>query len=285
MPKWWNGRHNGFKYHRDFLLSVRVRSWVPIFIKRKNMREINSIDNPLIKELAKLKISKYRKIKEQFLVEGMHLVIEAQKQQKLLMILATPEVAESELINNFSNIIIVSQQIINKLASTISAQPIIGVCKFLDHHEEIEDDLIILLDKIQDPTNLGNIMRSCVAFNVKSLYLSNDSVDIYNDKVIRSSAGAIFHLNIIKTNLEPIIEIIKENNFTIYGTFFKKTNTALKSIKFTTKKALLFGNEGKGISENLASLVNENFYIPTTNNVESLNIANALTITLYEIRR
>lgn len=247
------------------------------------MREINSIDNPLIKELAKLKISKYRKIKEQFLIEGMHLIIEAQKNQKLLMVLATSEVAPT--ITDFSNVIIVTQQIINKLASTITAQSVIGVCQFLDHNEKLTDDVIILLDKIQDPTNLGNIMRSCVAFNVKQLYLSNDSVDIYNDKVIRSSAGAIFHLNLIKTNLEPMIEVIKENDFKVYGTFFKKTNTSLRTIKFPAKTALIFGNEGKGISPSLLPLIDENFYVPTTNNVESLNVANALTITLYEIRR
>ncbi|WP_339024523.1 RNA methyltransferase [Spiroplasma endosymbiont of Agriotes lineatus] len=245
------------------------------------MKIINSINNFLIKDLVKLKESKYRKEKEQFLIEGFHLIEEAKKQNKLLMILATQDIANK--IEDFINIITVNEQIIKKISATVSPQPIIGVCSFLDYSYEVDKNLVVMLDKIQDPTNLGNIVRSCVAFGVQTLYISNDSVDIYNDKVIRTSMGAIFHLNIIKTNLELVIASVKDKGFKVYGTVFKEANNRLRDVNFNNQVALLFGNEGKGINSHLWPLIDDNFYIPTSNGVESLNVANALTISLYEI--
>ncbi len=262
-------------------VSVRVRSWAPLILESIfDMKIINSIDNSLIKDLVKLKESKYRKEKEQFLIEGFHLIEEAKKQNKLLMILTTQDIANK--IEDFSNIIVVNEQIIKKISTTVNPQPIIGVCSFLDSYE-VDKNLVVMLDKIQDPTNLGNIIRSCVAFNVQTLYISNDSVDIYNDKVIRTSMGAIFHLNIIKTNLELVMASVKDKGFKVYGTVFKDANNRLRDVKFNSQVALLFGNEGKGINAHLWPLIDDNFYIPTSNGVESLNVANALTISLYEI--
>ena len=245
------------------------------------MKIITSINNELIKNLILLKDKKYRQKKQQFLIEGFHLINEAKKTNNLLMILATEEVALK--INDFDNIIIVSPQIIKKLSFTITPQPIIGVCKFLQFNEPINSENIILLDKIQDPSNLGNIMRSCLAFNIKTLYLNNDSVDLYNDKVIRSSMGAIFYLNIIYTNLEIVILELKTKKYRIYGTLFKKATNSLWDIKFAPLTAIVFGNEAHGISSNLNELIDENFYIPTNSNLESLNLNNALAVSLYEM--
>lgn len=244
------------------------------------MKAIESLDNPLIKTLLKLHKRKYRDLYQQFLVEGFHLVMEALKQNKLFMILTTKELADQ--FNDFSNVIIVPEKIIHKLSTTTSPQGVIGVCNFNEIKEEQNFDLVVLLDQIKDPSNLGAIIRSCVAFGVQTLYLSNDSVDIYNDKVIRASQGAIFYLNIVNTNLELVISQLKVDGFKLYGTLFKVAKTSLNNLKFNDKVALLLGNEAHGISSSLWNLIDENFCIPISTNIESLNVAHSLSISLYE---
>ena len=141
---------------------------------------------------------------------------------------------------------------------------------------------VCLLDNIQDPGNLGTIIRSAVAFDIKTIILSNDSVDLYNDKVIRASEGMLFHINIIRMDLKDAIKELKEKNYTIYGTDVIK-GTTLKEIAFDDKTAITIGNEGQGMKEELKKLSDKMIHIPI--NCESLNAGVAASIIFYEVTK
>jgi len=181
-------------------------------------------------------------------------------------------------------IILVNQAIIKKISQEVTPQGIIALCKFKVVTEKSPNN-VLLLDKIQDPSNLGAILRSCSAFGINKIFLSNDSVDLYNHKVISASQGAIFNVNVEYCDLISLIVKLKKENYYLYGTFLHETNKpkTLETIKFQPKNAILFGNEGKGINQDLRNLIDENILIKTTNNVESLNLATSVAITIYSL--
>ncbi len=148
--------------------------------------------------------------------------------------------------------------------------------------ETTNDSPILLLDDIQDPGNLGTIIRSSKAFNIDTIIISPNTVDIYNSKVLRSTQGMIFHINIMVRDLESFISELKEDNYKIYGT---KVDGGInvKDIDIPCKYALVIGNEGNGMSVNISNLCDENLYIKMNTEVESLNAAVATSILLYEM--
>ena len=139
----------------------------------------------------------------------------------------------------------------------------------------------MLLDHIQDPGNLGTIIRSAVAFNFSTIIVSEDTVDFYNDKVIRSSEGMIFNINLVKDDLLSIIPVLKEKGYKIYGTDVKKG----KNIKTIDNKqcAIIIGSEGKGMSIEVKELCDDFIYINMSKTCESLNAAFASSIIMYEV--
>ena len=150
--------------------------------------------------------------------------------------------------------------------------------------KEIIGSKILLLDEIQDPGNLGTIIRSSVAFGVTTIILSNDTVDLYNPKVIRASEGMFCHINIITMDLEEAIKEIKERGIKVYGTNVvngKEVNT----ISDKSSYALVMGNEGNGVKKHIQELCDENLYIPMNESCESLNVGVACSILLYELGR
>ena len=139
------------------------------------------------------------------------------------------------------------------------------------------------MDNIQDPGNMGTIIRSAVAFNIDTIIVSNDSVDIYNPKVVRSSQGMIFHMNIIKKDLIPFIKEIK-NDYKIIGTKVTDGND-IKTLEKNEKLCIIMGNEGNGVREEILALCDDFVYIPMNENCESLNVGVATSILLYELSR
>ena len=235
---------------------------------------ISSTQNPKIKELAKLKEKKYRDSEKKYLIEGFHLIEMAK--DYLLEILTTD--------NDFKEfgsipITYVSSDVINKLSFTKSPQPIIGVCKYFDNKVSLKSNTIIL-DNLQDPGNIGAIFRSSLAFGIKDIILSLDSVDIYNDKVIRSSQGAIYKLNINYLDCIDAIKTLKNNGVTVYGTSLQN-GTNLKDVKICTPYALILGNEGNGVNKELLRLTSNNIFIEMTNEIESLNVSIAGAIIMH----
>ena len=241
---------------------------------------ITSLDNKKIKLYASLNETKNRNINKLFLVMGEHLVREAININNLVDILVLDGYQLDFDVN--MEITYVTESIMKKISKMPSIPKVIGVCKIIDNKELI-GNRILLLDNIQDPGNLGTIIRSSVAFNIDTIVLSNDTVDLYNDKVIRSTQGLLFHTNIIRRDLIEVIKKLKKDNYDILGTNVHNgiNLSEVKSCKF----ALLMGNEGQGLKEELQNLCDKNIYIPMNSNCESLNVAVATSIILYELNK
>lgn len=180
------------------------------------MIKISSLSNPLIKEYLKLHEAKERNSKKKYLIEGYHLVSEAIKNKVLLEVLISNPKDE---INNLPNYL-VSDEIIKKLSKTLTPQGIIGICKMKDEEPDLSSNYLIL-DEIQDPGNLGTLLRSALGFGIKNVLLAN-TVDVYNDKVLRSAQGAHFYLNVQTCNLEVALQKLQNNSYYLYGTAVDK---------------------------------------------------------------
>lgn len=238
---------------------------------------ITSLNNEHIKEINKLKEKKYRDQMGTFLIEGEHLVIEAAK-KNILKELIILEEKEFDLEN--VKITYVNKDVMKKLSSMDSYPNVIGVCSKKEE-KEIKGNVLILED-IQDPGNLGTIVRSSVAFNIDTIILSKKTVDLYNNKVIRSTQGMLFNINVIVKDLEETINELKRNNYKIYGTKVDGGSN-VKNIEVNDKYALIIGNEGSGMSETISRLCDEYLYIQMNDKVESLNAGVAASILLYEL--
>lgn len=229
---------------------------------------ITSVDNDKVKLLSKLNQAKYRKKEGLFIVEGAHLVIEAKKANVLV---------EAFSIDEKEGYTAITPQIMKKITNTDTLVSEIGLCKMIEK-QELSNKLLIL-DGIQDPGNLGALMRSAKAFNFNTIVLGEGTVDIYNDKVIRSSQGAIFKLNFIKANLLEFLPTLKK--YDLYGTNVIN-GVKLSEVKPLWNVALVLGNEGNGISKEVNSILKKNIYIPM-DNTESLNVSVAGGIIMYQI--
>jgi TrmH family RNA methyltransferase len=240
------------------------------------MEIITSLDNKKIKNLSKLLIKKYRDDENKFLIEGEHLIEEAYKAGVLLEIIK----CEDYVIEYDVPTTLVTSEVIKKLSNTPSPQKIIGLCKKIEE-KEIGNKVLILED-IQDPGNLGTIIRSSVAFNVDTIIVSNNTVDVYNDKVLRSSEGMLFHINIVKKDIKNIINELHNNGYILYGTKVDG-GTNIKEITVSDKYAVVMGNEGAGVSKDTLDKCDKYIYIPMNERCESLNVGVATSIILYEI--
>lgn len=230
---------------------------------------ITSLDNPKIKYLASLSKAKERKQEQKFIVEGKHLVDEAKKQNVLI---------EAYSIEEKEGYIQVSPSVMKKISNTNTLVSEIGLCKMLDKKEL--SNKLLLLDGVQDPGNMGALMRSAKAFGFDTIILGDGCVDIYNDKVIRSSQGAIFKLNFINAYLPDFIKSLKE--YSVYGTNVVH-GISLENVKKSQKMAIVLGNEGNGISKEVFDVIEKNIYIPM-DDTESLNVSVAAGIIMYSLK-
>ena len=226
---------------------------------------IESVNNEKIVNYSKLKQKKYRDETSLFIVEGKHLVEEAEKKGLI--------VDKYILDEN------VSLNVMKKLSNLDNVPTHLAICKKME--EQPINGNILIIDGVQDPGNLGTIIRSCVAFNIDTIILSDTTVDIYNDKVIRASEGMIFNINIIRGNLTEIIPTL---NATLYTTNVVN-GVNLDDVELSKPYAIVVGNEGKGVSDEVNALINNRVYIPMNDKCESLNVGVATSIILYEFGR
>ena len=233
---------------------------------------IKSVQNEYIKSLAKLNQKKYRDQTKTFIVEGEHLVNEA-KAAGLIKQIIIRENSKFHL----DDAIFVSDEVMNKISSNVSLNDIVALCNYQNFSLNLRSKVVIL-DEIQDPGNIGTIIRTALAFGFKDIILSKNSVDIYNEKLIKASQGAIFKVNIVVTDIIDIIKSLQADNYKVYGTAIVKALN-LGQFKQTDKLALIFGNEGKGIKPEVLELTDANIYIPIQE-FDSLNVAVAAGICL-----
>lgn len=233
--------------------------------------KIESLNNSHVKEWVKLKNKKYRDEVGLFLIEGEHLIEEAKKKNIIKEIIS----CNSEKEANFY----VTKEIMKKLSSQVSISSRMAVCYKIK--EEALGDKIIILDSIQDPGNLGTILRSALAFGFKDIVLSLDTVDLYNEKVIRASEGMLFHVNVLRKDLNAFFPEI-QNDYQILMTDVSRGEN-IKTVPISQKVALVIGNEGNGVKEELKKYGSTFIKINMQKNVESLNAGVAASILMYEI--
>lgn len=236
--------------------------------------EITSLNNKLVVYACHLKEKKYRDAENKFLIEGMHLINMASDIETIFT-------TNKEYKNDKAEVIYVTRQILEKISVVETPQDIIAICKKKDNKIDFSKRRYLLCDGLQDPGNLGTIIRSALAFNIDAVLLSKGSVDIYNDKVIRGSQGALFKIDVAYCDLSSTIDKLKENGVKIYTSTLQDNSINLKSIKEVDKYCIILGNEGKGVSDISLQKSDFNIKIEHSTAIDSLNVGSAASIMLY----
>lgn len=246
---------------------------------------IKSLENERIKNVLKLQKKKYRDLTKTYLVEGEHLIEEAYK----VGVVQEVYLLEGEALPWDVPCTYVSREVMKKMSVLDTPSAVIAVCckkDFSDLKNEKALNKILLLDEIQDPGNLGTIIRSSVAFGVDMIILSENTVDLYNPKVLRATQGMYCHIPIFSLNAKEAIDYFKKNQYIIYGTNVENGKDVRElSVSEKEKFCLIMGNEGNGIRPEIQELCDQNLYIPMKEEVESLNVGIACSILLYELGR
>lgn len=261
--------------------------------------EISSKSNENIKFLKKLFFSsKFRNNNKKFVIEGVRLCKEVlESGVSVDKIFYTENCYEKfkdiidEIIseNNPSEYVI-NESILEAVCDTQSPQGIICVCNYIDKQVNLDKidkySNIILLENLQNPSNLGSIFRSLNAFGTDLVAVSHDTCDIYNPKVIRGSMGAVFKLNVVKiSNLKEFIFDLKNCGFKVFAAMPDKDSKCVTLLNKISKKAVILGNEGNGVKDETLNLCDEKVTIPMNEKCESLSVAVAAGIISWEMVR
>ncbi len=233
---------------------------------------ITSKDNKRIKAVRKLLTKKERTKAKQFLIEGEHLVEEALKWNANILELF---VLENSEFNFDLKTTVVTKDVMKSLSTLVTPPGIIAVVEM--NTQTINSDRILALDGIQDPGNLGTLIRTADAFNFNRILIGKDTVDPYSDKVLRSSQGSHFHVSIEDTDL---VETMNDFDGTVLTTDLQ--GEALSSQKITGPLMIVLGNEGQGVSDDVLSHANYKVKIDMPGNAESLNVSVAGGILMHQ---
>lgn len=256
---------------------------------------ITSKDNETIKHIKKLKEKKYREEYHEYIVEGIKMIEEAINEgAKIKSIIIcedckTQGAIPNELMYEIAklNCIYVAEKIFNTITDVINPQGIMAVIEKPQAKENTIDfsaNVSLLLDNIQDPGNMGTILRTADSLNMKQIIVSKGSADVYNLKVVRSTMGAIFRVKVIEVeNLATVIKEMKKHKIKVYATDLQ-TDKSIYDVDYS-KSAIVIGNEANGVSSKVLEEASERIKIPMIGKTESLNAAVATSIILYEAFR
>ncbi|GGC82427.1 TrmH family RNA methyltransferase [Enterococcus wangshanyuanii] len=253
------------------------------------MKEILSSKNTMIKEVKKLKIKKHRELQQRYLIEGFHLIEEAIKANaKVEWILINQrgleEWAEWIALHEDDRFILVTEEILNSLSELPTPQGMAAVVKMPDREQVLSySGRWLLLDNVQDPGNVGTMIRTADAAGLTGVVLGSGCADIYNTKVLRAMQGSNYHLPIFRLPLIEVIEGFQKNEISVYGTELNKEAVVYQTLPKQENYALIMGNEGQGVSRELLEMVDQTVYIPIVGKAESLNVAIAAGILMYHL--
>jgi len=234
---------------------------------------ITSKDNKLYKEWLKLSQKKYRQKEQLFLVEGEHLILEAKKAGVLVHVLLCEDISFSI----DAPVTYLAKSLFEKLASTITSAGMMAVCR-MNEREIKNKNRLLLVDDVKDPGNLGTLIRSALAFGFDGMVVSEDTVDIYNDKVVRSTQGALFNLPIIRRNLMDYVADLQKSGVKVYSTALNAEAKMMDELVTSKSMAFIVGNEGAGVKKSLVEICDECVVIQMATEVESLNVGVAGSI-------
>ena len=248
------------------------------------MKELTSVNNDLIKFVSSLSQKKYRDESGLFVVEGEKSLEAALKTDYTVKYIFTTDenIKILKQVKN-SEIYLVNDKIMKKISTTESIPSVLCVIEKKKILVSDKFSKILLLENIKDCGNLGTIIRSAVAFEIDSIILLGDCCDLYSPKTIRASVGTFFKMNVLEyKSSEEIAKIFKD--YTLISTnLHKKSDIKLNEIK--GKFILMFGSEADGLSRETTDICSKNFVLPISSSVESLNLATAVSIILYEISK
>lgn len=258
------------------------------------MIEITSMKNPLIKEIKSLYRKKERMKSKSFIIEGIKIIEEAiENSYPIKNIVYTDKLLESkdgpeffETIKNMEDLIYVPEKIFKEISDTESPQGVLAIASFsfgdMDKLKENQKPSLIFLDKLQDPGNMGTIIRSADAFNLDGIIITDGSVDPYNPKVVRATMGSIFRLPIyyIEDSLSGL-NMLKEQGLKVYSTSLEGS-LPIYEMEYKNGFILVIGNESTGVSDEIYNLSDSLIRIPMPGKAESLNAGVAASIVMYE---
>lgn len=236
------------------------------------MKIINTHNDPFIKELMKLSKKKYRDESDILLVEGHHLVGEAKRANLLQKTMGT-EIAD----------VLISDSVAKKISLTKSGSSLFGIIS-KPKYELKPGSRFLVLDKVQDPGNVGTLIRSAYSFGFDAVLVSNDSADIFSDKTIRSTQGSIFHVPVIQGNIMEFVDYLKSIGVVVISTHVENKESTLSNLDSNRNIAIVLGSEGSGVSAEVLAISDETLHIETSN-FESLNVGVAGSIIAYSLRK
>ena len=250
------------------------------------MESISSTKNEKIKELVKLQTAKGRKKAGMYLLEGEHLVEEAIKERAQIKLI----VVTSNRLEDYQNLLaqtdvqllVVSQDVFYKLSMTETTQGILAVVEIVKQEMLPHKGRLIVLDAVQDPGNLGTIVRTADAAGFDAVVLGTGTVDLYNDKVLRSMQGSHFHIPVFQANLQEYLPILKEKGVQVAVTALHRDSKDYSVLQGATDVAIVVGNEGQGVSSDVIELADVLVAIPMFEKAESLNVAIASALLMYK---
>jgi len=261
------------------------------------MEVITSKDNNKIKYIRSLNSKKIRNEDSSFVVEGIKFVNESLTEKRnIKFVLISNNILEKEetknliliLINENIDFFVCEDFIFNSISETINSQGILAIISKLEQNKErilTDCKFLVLCDRIQDPGNLGTIIRTADAFGSAGIILNEGCVDVYNSKVIRASAGSMFRVPFIMgDDTEEIISDLKKARYKIISTVVS-SDYSFDDVEKSEKICLVIGNEGQGVSQEIRDSSDVNITIKMDGRAESLNASIAAGICIYEIRK
>ncbi len=252
---------------------------------------IESKDNKLYKELKKLKSKRFRQLNNKYLIEGYRFVEEALKSKSDVLHIVVAlgfyeKNKEDKLLRELDHsLLIIKDSLFNELCDTETPQGILAEVKLKINSPVVEDGLYILADKLQDPGNLGTIIRTAEAVGAKGVICTKGTVDYLNEKVLRSTMGSVFRMQVIleEENL-TFTKLLKSKGYKLIGTSLQ-TDKSIYDFNLSGNIVICIGNEASGISDEIMSLCDYKAIIPMVGEVESLNASVAASVIMFEALR
>ncbi|OUL31365.1 RNA methyltransferase [Nostoc sp. 106C] len=254
---------------------------------------LTSLQNSLVKQIRKLHSTKERHKQQLFLLEGTHLLEEAcAVNYPLVVVCCTPEwqsahpVLWEEACSRCDRAEIVSKEVLEAIATTVQPDGVVATAQRSDRQTQLPmTGIVLAVETLQDPGNLGTMIRTAAAAGASGLWLSGDSVDLDNPKVLRASAGQWFRLAMAVTeDLKTTIQQSQQAGMQVVATLPSATLTYWE-VDWRKPSLILLGNEGAGLSAEIAAMADRQVKIPLSPGVESLNVAIAAALMLYEAQR